>query len=150
MKRNFKGFTLVECIVALAILGIASLVMAQIYAGVSRTNLNNHAVNTSLSYQMKLVEEATKSDSVTISYTENNDKTNKKVNASATNKVEVTELEDDMTTPTTNKYYYGCDTYVLFTRDADNLPSSDASYSGVDEKDINLRYKYMLGHAPTT
>ena len=31
--------------------------MAQIYANVSRINLNNHTINTSLAYQMKLVEE---------------------------------------------------------------------------------------------
>ena len=32
MKKSFRGFTLIECLIALAILGIASLVMAQIYA----------------------------------------------------------------------------------------------------------------------
>ncbi|MGN0587459.1 MAG: type II secretion system protein J, partial [Oscillospiraceae bacterium] len=34
-KKSVKGFTLVECLVALAILGIASLIMVQIYANVS-------------------------------------------------------------------------------------------------------------------
>ena len=38
MMKNtkIKGFTLAECLIALAILGIGSLVMAQIYADVSK------------------------------------------------------------------------------------------------------------------
>ncbi len=56
MKKNLKGFTLVECLVALAILGIASMVMAQIYAGVSRSNRMNHLANTSLSNQVTYAE----------------------------------------------------------------------------------------------
>lgn len=68
MKKSFRGFTLIECLIALAILGIASLVMAQIYADVSRTNMNNHNVNTSLSYQMKVVEKATGTDSIPVYY----------------------------------------------------------------------------------
>ena len=30
MKKKIKGFTLIECIVAMAIIGIASVMMAQI------------------------------------------------------------------------------------------------------------------------
>ncbi len=56
MKNKFKGFTLVECIVALAILGIASLTMAQIYGSVAKVNKDNHEINTSISNQMKYVE----------------------------------------------------------------------------------------------
>ena len=68
MMKNtkIKGFTLVECLIALAILGIGSLVMAQIYADVSKRNLSNHNVNTSLSYQMKVVEEATGADAISM------------------------------------------------------------------------------------
>ena len=56
MKNKFKGFTLIECIVALAILGIATLTMAQIYGGVAKVNKNNNEINTSISNQMKYVE----------------------------------------------------------------------------------------------
>ena len=66
MKKNFKGFTLVECIIALAILGIASLTMAQIYASVSQKNRTNHMVNTSLSNQMAYVEKYTDTEAYPI------------------------------------------------------------------------------------
>ncbi len=59
MKNKLKGFTLVECLVALAILGIATMTMAQIYGGVARVNKNNNEINTSISNQMKYVEKQT-------------------------------------------------------------------------------------------
>ncbi|MBQ8787731.1 MAG: prepilin-type N-terminal cleavage/methylation domain-containing protein [Oscillospiraceae bacterium] len=64
--RKVKGFTLIECIVALAVLGIASLTMAQIYANVSLRNRNNHLVNASLSDQMEYVEKYTDTEAVPI------------------------------------------------------------------------------------
>ena len=65
MKKT-RGFTLVECIVALAILGIASLVMAQIYAAVSQQNRLNHQNNASIANQMKYVEEKTDSEAIRV------------------------------------------------------------------------------------
>lgn len=56
MKNKLKGFTLIECLVALAILGIATMTMAQIYGGVAKVNKNNNEINTSISNQMKYVE----------------------------------------------------------------------------------------------
>lgn len=53
MKKNkLKGFTLIECIVALAIIGIASLMMAQIYSSIALINKNNAKLNETLSSQM--------------------------------------------------------------------------------------------------
>lgn len=70
--RKVKGFTLIECIVALAVLGIASLTMAQIYASVAQRNKNNHLVNTSLSNQMEYVEKSTSSEAVPFYFGDNN------------------------------------------------------------------------------
>lgn len=56
MKRTFKGFTLVECLIAMAILAIASTLMAEIYATVNTRNKFNHFNNTSLANQMAYIE----------------------------------------------------------------------------------------------
>lgn len=161
MKKRFKGFTLIECLVALAILGIASLVMAQIYAAVSRTNLNNHNVNTSLSYQMKVVEKATKADAVPIYYgnstntpdthslSQDHGDGNPPDKASGVsvqhNYITITKYKKDGTL-SNETYSYPVDIFVLLSRDSNDKPSSDADYSGLDEKNISLRYKYILGH----
>ncbi len=55
--KKLKGFTLVECLISLAVLAVASLVMAQIYASVGSINRQNHYMNTSLAAQMALVEQ---------------------------------------------------------------------------------------------
>lgn len=58
MKKNFKAFTLIECLVALAILGISSLLLVQAYTQLMKmTNLNN-AVYTSIADQMADVEKS--------------------------------------------------------------------------------------------
>jgi prepilin-type N-terminal cleavage/methylation domain-containing protein len=49
IKKKTKGFTLVECIVAIAILGIAAMVMLELYTAVCSANVKNHRVNESLS-----------------------------------------------------------------------------------------------------
>lgn len=54
--KSLKGFTLVECVVAMAILGIASLVMAQIYGSVAKINRENHRANQSLSQTVAAAE----------------------------------------------------------------------------------------------
>lgn len=174
MKKSFKGFTLIECLIALAILGIASLVMAQIYASVSRINKNNHDVNTSLAYQMKLVEEKTESDRIEIYY---GDTTNKADTHSITVKDPLTGNPGDGAPPSQTtgslvqknyieikkivkdtsgapgatklgeeKYSFPVDIFVLLSRDANDKASNDANYNGTNEKNINLRYRYVLGH----
>lgn len=159
MSKKIKGFTLIECLVALAILGIASLVMAQIYAAVSRTNLNNHNVNTSLSYQMKIVEKATKTDAVEIYYGNSTDTPdthslsqsgdgNPPDKASVSvqhNYITMTKYKKDGTL-SNETYSFPVDIFVLLSRDSNDKPSSDTNYSGMDEKNISLRYKYILGH----
>lgn len=161
--RKIKGFTLIECIIAIAILGIASLTMAEIYAGVSRTNLNNNLVNTSLSYQMEKVEEKTggaadtikiekydPADSATQSLVTNNPtKPPHKLDNSNPQKVRnirITKLDSSGNPINDESYSYPVDTYVLLSRDKDNKPSSDSTSDLYNkEKDINLRYKFIIG-----
>ena len=177
MKKCFKGFTLIECLIALAILGIASLVMAEIYANISQINRNNHNVNTSLSYQMKVVEEATGTDSIPIYYGSSsnaNTPDEHSVNSSTgakdgappskasgalaqKNYLELTKYKSDGTLGT-ETYSFPVDIYVLLSRDQNNEPSKkynsttktwydNPNYNGDDEKDYSLRYKYIVGHS---
>jgi len=59
MKKKTKGFTLVECITAMAILGITALTIAQVYGAVARLNVRNTNMNISLAKQMEHIERAT-------------------------------------------------------------------------------------------
>ena len=171
MKNSkIKGFTLIECLIALAILGIGSLVMAQIYADVSKRNLSNHHIHTRLSDQLKVVEEATGADAISMyfggldgsgqpkpdpnSADSNTDKKPPhKQGISAT----------DLSKPNvqivgsygSHTYSYPVDIYVLLSRDANDEPSKvksgttwndNANYKGDDEKNYALRYKYIVGH----
>lgn len=169
--RKIKGFSLIECIIAIAILGIASLTMAEIYAGVSRTNLDNHLVNTSLSYQMKMVEQKIKANTDTIWISSNepgtvkDDAGNKtpgtvpnvpgktspdpphsnSTRKTTTKYVKITKL-DSSGNPTNESYSYPVDTFVLLSRDSADRPSSNPN-STIEENDIGLRYKYIIGSA---
>lgn len=157
--KKFRGFTLVECIVALAILGVGALIMAQIYANVSRINMSNHNVNTSLSYQMRLVEEATGADSITM-YFGGGTTSTPDANAadSSTTKYPPHKqgiASTDLTKPymkvvgSYNSYVYSypTDIYVLLSRDANDKASDDSDYIGAAEKNHALRYKYIVGHS---
>lgn len=63
MKKKVKGFTLVECIVAMALIGIASLFMCQIYAALASLEKSNKMTSTSLVEQMKIAERESKTAS---------------------------------------------------------------------------------------
>lgn len=161
--KKIKGFTLIECLVALAILGIASLVMAQIYANVSRINRSNHNVNTSLSYQMAIVEKQTKTDAVPMYFgggatsvpdpnSKDSDVNKKPPHMQGIASTDMTHpnitIKSSYKDSTGKNYYYSypVDIYVLLSRDANNKASNDADYKGDTEDNYNLRYKYILGH----
>lgn len=157
-KTKFKGFTLIECLVALAILGIATMTMAQIYANVARINQTNHLVNTSLSYQMKYVEEKTASEAVPMLYGNSTAKDPQKtpphknaVDEKAENKTSNVTANGNFFKITSSLdssiYSCGVDIYVLMSRDADDNDSSDAGYRGKNENAYNLRYRYIVGHS---
>lgn len=151
--RKVKGFTLIECIVALAILGIASLTMAQIYANVSMRNRDNHLVNTSLSNQMEYVEKATDTEAVPI-YFGNSDtkkshadgdatstdrkpphKTNEAVN---NNFVQIVRCKPSASGSVTHEldetYSFPVDIYVLYSRDQDNDSSKVCTVAANGDK----------------
>lgn len=148
--KKIKGFSLIECIVALAILGIASLTMAEIYANISRINRNNHMVNTSLSYQMKEVETKTETSAVKIPSGEtvfDGDPPHMRPG----DNVNYFYIEN---TATNEIYSFPVDCYVLLSRDQNNEPSmlyndvtdtwyDNPAYEGKEDNEISLRYKYM-------
>ncbi|MBD5141290.1 MAG: prepilin-type N-terminal cleavage/methylation domain-containing protein [Ruminococcus sp.] len=149
MRKTFKGFTLVECLVAMAILAIAGTLMAEIYATVSTRNNANNFMNTSLANQMKYIEQYEQTDTVKIASTHSGTTPPSGTNSGTTAYVKVTN-------PTTNyEYSFPVDIYVMYSRDKDSKGSNDADYGGVassfsmdggSEKQGNLRYKYILGH----
>ena len=158
MKKRFKGFTLIECLVALGILGIASLTMAQIYAAVSQRNKMNHLVNTSLSNQMAYVEKYTNSEAIEIKYNNGTAVSNAEKTKPPHNRSGVTSYNNYVKvarTEGTNTYVYSypVNIYVLRSRDRDNnaidktrtqVNSGDVgSTAGYGESDYNLRYKYF-------
>lgn len=150
--KNLKGFTLIECLIALAILGIASLTMAQIYAGISKINRNNHLVNTSLSYQMQLAESKTKTQAIKIP---SNEPVSQTAPPHKRSNVKYMQL---VRSDTNDIYSYPVDCYVLVSRDANNNPSKiynpgsgwidNPNYNGAHESDISLRYKFVTGYTP--
>ena len=148
MKSNkIKGFTLIECLVALAILGIASLIMAQIYASVSKINQNNHMINSSLAYQVKYIEKYTDDPTETVVlYALDDGSGNSKPDSDtdaphvdATKKLNYVKFVSSYTG--TNTYSYTVDIFVMLSRKADGTTVSVA-----DEDNYNLRYKYLQGH----
>lgn len=168
MKKSFKGFTLVECLVAMAILAIAGTLMAEIYAAVAARNNFNHFNNSSLSNQMKYVEQYTHSKTLTVYF--GNSSTYKGALAAGTNKypphhssnakksegryVQVTKLDSSDNKVNDNTYSFPTDIYVMYSRDTHDVGSNNkdgnddpATYSPMyAEDDHNLRYKYILGH----
>lgn len=147
MKKMYtKGFTLVECLVSLAILGIASLVMAQIYASVNKMNRNNHNINTSLSYQMKYVEQATESEAIII-YPDGGTSSTPDTSTEPPHKANT--LKNITITSDYGKKYsysYPVDIRVLLSR-RDVGGTKDQVVPDNEENQYELRYKYLVGHA---
>lgn len=141
--KKIKGFTLIECLIALAILGIASLTMAEIYANISRINMNNHMVNTSLSYQMQMVENKTSTEAVKIPSGETASQTAPPHTRTNVKYVRFEKL-DATGAETGEVYSYPVDCYVLLSRDRQNQNSTVSTE--ISESDMNLRYKYITGY----
>lgn len=156
MKKRFKGFTLIECLIALAILGIASLTMAQIYASVSFRNKNNHLINTSLSNQMAYIEKYEDAESRSYEFNGGTADTEKDATSTTKKPPHISKIDEDKTIKITSSYKfdgtnkgtysYGTDIFILYSRDRNNHDKDDASYVGETEDNYNLRYKYILGN----
>ena len=61
MKKKLKGMTLVELVVAIAILGLGSTMLVTAFAQVSLVNRENHQFNERMSNQIKMAENQAKS-----------------------------------------------------------------------------------------
>lgn len=175
MKKTFKGFTLVECLIAMAILAIAGTLMAEIYANVMSRNNYNHFMNSSLANQMAYIEKYTDTESVAIYYgggtkpVADSHKTSDKKpphdhvssNSGTTAYAQVQKLDKDGNVISDDKYSFPVDIYVMYSRDTDDDSSTTVTISGTGDRSTaanssytnlyvennrNLRYKYILGH----
>lgn len=54
--KKLKGFTLIECIIAMALIGMTSLLMVQVYGTVAMMNRDNNMMNNSIDRQMQYAE----------------------------------------------------------------------------------------------
>ena len=145
--KKLKGFTLVECLVAMAVLGIASLTIAQVYGAVALMNRDNHVNNTSLSEQMRYVERQTGAEAIHVPaenpalqvYPTGHEHAGEFVNeerpqlATTDSQIVVFKSGLDGT-----EYTVGADIYVLESKDVDGNTISD-------DDGRNLRFKYMIG-----
>ncbi len=150
MKKTFKGFTLIECIVSLAILGIAALTMAQIYAGVAMRNRRNHELNSSMANQTAYIEKQIKDDSGAVSvfkYQNTDDPdTNTTPPHSHLSQNKVTDSYILIKDQNGNEYSYPVDVYLLKSRDKQNRDDEDAGYNGAADDETDLRYKFFTAH----
>ncbi len=122
MKKTFKGFTLVECLVAMAILAIASTLMASIYANVNRRNNFNHFNNTSLANQMAYIEKYENAQTVKIEYDEPATPTTTPpsgTNSGTSAYVKITN------STTSESYSYPVDIYIMYSRDSAGQSSTN-------------------------
>lgn len=160
MKKAFKGFTLVECIIAMAILAIAGTLMAEIYATVSSRNNFNHFMNSSLANQMAYIEKYTDSESVPIYFggldSSKKPKKDSEIDgATATRKapheyassnsgttayVQVQKLDNSGNEVSTDKYSFPVDIFVMYSRDTSNDASGQAKASSQYEREDNTAY----------
>lgn len=155
MKKTFKGFTIVECLVAMAILAIASTLMASIYANVAKRNNANHFMNTSLANQMAYIEKYENTDTAKITNGIDPDATTPPHSDSSISNSGTDSYVKITNTTTSQEYSFPVDVYVMYSRDTSGKSSTDSDYgqvassfsmNGSSEKEGNLRYKYILGH----
>lgn len=155
MKRKVKGFTLVECLVALAILGVASMVMAQIYASVSLTNRRNHLYNTSLSNQVTYAEGYSKDTTYVGNFV--GDATKDAVDPPHKNTADYTKNQYMTVTratvdPTTgavtpvadSTYSHNVDLRVVYAIDQDGDPIAVDPTTDVNKDTEDMHYRYLV------
>jgi prepilin-type N-terminal cleavage/methylation domain-containing protein len=170
-KTKIKGFTLVECIVALTIFAIASLTIAQVYVTVTAIQKENEYMQYSLANQMKYVENDTQSEAVDIKMATVNPSAPALGNAKTTlgalggNVVKMYKIDPgtsgfdgidaiitntgDDTIDEDKVYYVGVDMFVYKSRTGSSAAATedvtydDSTRAYTDESNSNLRYKFM-------
>lgn len=68
-KRKIKGFTLIECIIALFILGLSSLLLVQAYSQLMKVTKMSNTANISISKQMDDAEKKTDANATKLTTT---------------------------------------------------------------------------------
>jgi prepilin-type N-terminal cleavage/methylation domain-containing protein len=167
--KKIKGFTLVECIVAMTVFAIAALTMAQVYVTVANIQRENEFMQYSLANQMKYVENQTGTEAVRIGFedtmpvgaTPSGDPNTSipptaavvklyKVDFSGGNGVfDGLNYVDDVATE--QEYTVGINMFILKSREGSSHDANiDITYEDAtstraytDESNTNLRYKFM-------
>jgi prepilin-type N-terminal cleavage/methylation domain-containing protein len=160
--KKMKGFTLIECIVAMTIFAVASLTIAQVYITVSNIQKENEYMQYSLANQMKYVEDAVGSEAgskVQIDYngsvTPNTPASSGvngrrvvlyKVDLGSDNNFDGLNFNDDSIEG--QEYYVGVNMYVFKSRTGSSMYNESYTYDetgrpNTDESNTNLRYKFM-------
>jgi prepilin-type N-terminal cleavage/methylation domain-containing protein len=159
--KQMAGFTLTECLIAMLVLGIGALIMAQVYGAVAAQTKENEFINISLAEQMAYVEQRSGDDVEAVPvFGATPNSTEVAGHALDLNTYHVVisggPAKDDGTINGPNnsfKYKYGVTMYVLYSRDINNNNSSTNQYAwggnydraGDEEgKHSALRYKYLL------
>ncbi|MDD7428745.1 MAG: prepilin-type N-terminal cleavage/methylation domain-containing protein [Oscillospiraceae bacterium] len=153
-SKKLKGFTLIECIVAMAILGIASLLMVQIYGTVAKMNRENNRMNNSLEKQMEYAENELKKANgdpdisiICISSYDNDDATvsdkdNYKVQfdlVTDTTKTDSKKASNFAGTSSSKQIKADVDLYVIGVKS-----SQDSVTEKTLDTDNTVRYKFIL------
>lgn len=135
-SKNAKGFTLIECIVSMAILAIGTLIMAQIYGSICKINEVNHRTNESLSSTVLKAETKDCVGSTGNTYY--------KALSSGDN-VNITFTKDSSTGTSYHCVYTMPTTiYVLYSEDTDSY--GNQTYQDPDDDPLGLRYKYFASN----
>lgn len=136
-KKTFRGFTLIECIVAMAILAISSLLLVQAYTQLMKVTNMNNTISMSIADQMADAEANGDAKSKLISGTAISSNT---FNSSEGRKFTIQKLDASgnvVTTYATNVDVYCVRPYKNHTQYAQSVSESDYA-NGAD-----IRYIYF-------
>ena len=148
--KKFKGFTLIECLIAMFILGIASLLLCQGYTQLMKITSRTARVNASLAHQTQLAEKGKAPDGTNVKRIAGNSEADK-------NKYDLKiKYQDTSTYSNSNRKYipssgtYDCKVSVFAVSGKYRSNGSMATYSygntyaSSDNKDgSEMRYAYF-------
>lgn len=155
--KMLKGFTLIECIVAMALIGIASLLMVQVYGTVAKMNRDNNRLNNSLEKQMEYAEnelKETNGDS-TVQIIRVYNYTDTSAKSTDVKTTETLTFKLKKGTDSSDKYTYSASTHKLDFTDKDIcadidmyivrvVSSNDTDGTVYDNNSSYASYKFIL------